>query len=45
LSLNKPQWNSPSTREVIMEIAIAFGFLVGVFVLLGGAILFWPYDK
>jgi len=28
-----------------MEIAIAMGFLVGVFVLLGGAILFWPYDK
>jgi|APFre7841882630_1041343.scaffolds.fasta_scaffold02720_3 hypothetical protein len=28
-----------------MEIAIAMGFLVGVFVLLGAAILFWPYDK
>jgi hypothetical protein len=28
-----------------MEIAIAMGFLVGVFVLLGGAILFFPYDK
>jgi hypothetical protein len=35
----------PSTREGIMEIAIAMGFLVGVFELLGGAILFWPYDK
>jgi hypothetical protein len=28
-----------------MEIAIAFGALVGVFVLGGAMILFWPYDK
>jgi len=28
-----------------MEIAIAFGALVGVFVLGGAMILWWPYDK
>jgi hypothetical protein len=28
-----------------MEIAIAFGGLVGVFVLGGALILFWPYDR
>jgi len=28
-----------------MEVAIAMGMLVGVFVLLGGLILFFPYDK
>jgi hypothetical protein len=28
-----------------MEIAIAVGALVGVFVLGGAIILFWPYDK
>jgi hypothetical protein len=28
-----------------MEIAIAFGALVGVFVLGASMILWWPYDK
>jgi hypothetical protein len=28
-----------------MEIAMGFGALVGVFVLGGAMILFWPYDK
>jgi hypothetical protein len=28
-----------------MEIAIAFCALIGVFVLGGAMILFWPYDK
>jgi len=28
-----------------MEIGIAFGALVGVFVLGGAMILWWPYDK
>jgi hypothetical protein len=28
-----------------MEIAIAFGALVGVFVLGGAMILWWPYDS
>jgi len=28
-----------------MEIAVAMGVLVGVFVLLGGLILYFPYDK
>jgi hypothetical protein len=37
--------NSTINREVIMEIAIIMGFLVGVFVMLGGLILFFPYDK
>jgi hypothetical protein len=37
--------NSPSTREVIMEIAMAMGGLVAVFAGLGALILFTPYDK
>jgi len=32
-------------QEVIMEIALAFGALVSVFVGLGALILFTPYDK
>ena len=35
----------PINQEAVMEIAIAFGGLVGVFVLGGALILFWPYDR
>jgi hypothetical protein len=33
------------TQEVIMEIAIAMGGLVAIFVGLGALILFTPYEK
>ncbi len=33
------------SREVIVEIAIAFGAFVGVFVLGAAIILWFPYDK
>jgi hypothetical protein len=36
---------STITEEAIMAIAIGFGALVGVFVLGGALILFWPYDR
>jgi hypothetical protein len=36
---------NPATQEVIVEIVIGMGMLIGVFVVLGGAILFFPYDK
>jgi hypothetical protein len=34
-----------NSGEVIMEIAIAFGAFVGVFVLGAAIILWFPYDK
>jgi hypothetical protein len=37
--------NPPSTQEAIMEIGIALGALVSVFVGLAALILWFPYDR